>query len=583
MGINKKYIHMSIKNSITIELKGKIVDITVSYSSNLHSIYNKSLSEKNDYKKAFFITIYEMICGNKDVENLNNITIEDIEDIKIEDLERIAENIIDSSGIIRKLMDIEEFNNSDCFKKIYLMNKQLNDDFEKITSKMQSDFCAFDRKISGLSEIINYPLKNMFSQVEGLGKIYSQNLNIKKSIGLNMKPLIELSEQMKKVTSTINFSEITALAEFQSRIQKSVIGSNTFNNINVSFGIANKLQKQIEPFTNILQLKLIELQNSIPKIGVEMEFASKMLKLHSVEFDKIISNINSTNEVLMSSNINGIRSIILETQIGQRLLENQLKGLKQSLNLGTKVNYGEKLISFDNLYKSVLNEIKPFIIDLNSVILSRNSIKESIKNKAMKMNSFDWWIISSLPIGIVDEIDKYNEKLDRDKVDCIMCNFYSENNFEELDKFIDKWIKLNYFKNRIDILRDSIEVHKLGKYTLTVPTLIPIIEGVIREFMLDKYSIFSEGFKPIYRGFKDKVDELSNFLVSYVIACIDKLYCRFNPIKPNEVDDFSRHKISHGLATEYASEANSLKIILLLDEIFEIISAIQKLEFMEVR
>ena len=100
--------------------------------------------------------------------------------------------------------------------------------------------------------------------------------------------------------------------------------------------------------------------------------------------------------------------------------------------------------------------------------------------------------------------------------------------------------------------------------------------------MSEKYKIFNESFNPTYKIFKGKVEELSNFISSYVIVCIDELYCRFSPTNPSEVSDFSRHKISHGLSTEYGSEANSLKVILFLDEIFEIISSIKEMKLIEV-
>ncbi|MBZ9621400.1 hypothetical protein G9F71_000650 [Clostridium sp. FP2] len=119
-------------------------------------------------------------------------------------------------------------------------------------------------------------------------------------------------------------------------------------------------------------------------------------------------------------------------------------------------------------------------------------------------------------------------------------------------------------------------------YKLAVPTLAPLIEGVIRKFMSEKYKTFNESFSPIYKIFKGKVEELNNFISSYVIVSIDKIYCRFRATKPSEVSDFSRHKISHGLAIEYGSEANSLKVILFLDEIFEIISSIQEMKLIEV-
>ncbi|UZW12885.1 hypothetical protein OSC52_13605 [Clostridium pasteurianum] len=579
---NANVINKRMEELIKIALKGREVDIPIFYSFRSYKTYKKTLSENNDYREAFFNIIYEMIPKDKDTINFNNITIEDVKSIKIEDLNRIAEHIVNSSGIIEKLRENEGFNNSDCFKKVYLMNKKMEENFKIATSKRKHELKLVSRKLFSLTESINLPLKNVYSQVEGVGKIYSQYINRQNEIGNlispGMKSLIGLSGHMEKIMTPISDPTKLALAGVQSDLKQLTVGLNAFSNI--SAGIASEMQ--LKPLKSDLQLGLLNIQRSIPKVGLEIGVASQVLKLQSFEFSKITSNINSTREALINSNVEGIRSVLLEAQVGSSLLESQLKGVKESLSLVTKFTYGNKLVSFDSLHKSILNGIRPFITDLNSIILSRNNVMESIKVKAIAMNSFEWWLISSLPITIINEIYKKKEGLNVNEVDNIICNYYNENDFKELDKVAEKWMNLKYFNKRIDILRESIEVHKLRKYRLTVPTLVPIIEGVIRDFMLDKYKIFNESFSPIYKRFKSKVDELSNFIATYVIVCIDKLYCRFNPTKPNEVSDFSRHKISHGLATGYGSEANSLKVVLFLDEIFEIISSIQEMELIDI-
>lgn len=575
---DSKDIEKRKRNSIKIELKGNQVNISIFYSLRSYEIFNKSFSETNNYKEAFLITIHEMIF--KDTTKFDNVTIEDVEQIKIEDLEKIAKHIINSSGLLEELKKNAEFNNSDWFKKIYLMNKKIGNNLKNTTLKIQNNINLIHRDIDSISKSVITPLKNVYSQVEGVGKNYSQYLNgvnkYQNLVSPGMKSLMGLSGQMAQIMNPINNATKLALTGVRNNMKQLAVASNAYRDISV--GVTMQLQKQSEP----LRAGLLNIQKNVQKVGLQMGLASQALQLHSFKYDKIISNINSTREALINSNIQGIRSALMEAQVGSRLLESQLKGIKQSLSFVTKFNYGDKLISFDSLNKNILKGIRPFITDLNSIILSRNNIKESIKNKAEAMNSFDWWIISSLPITIINEIDKNKEKLAKDEVDYIICNFYNESNFKELDRVVEKWANLSYFNNRVDILKDSIEVHKIGKYSLTVPTLVPIIEGVIREFMLNKYKIFDKSFQPIYRSFKDKMEELNNFIATYVIVCIDKLYCKFNPVNPNKVSDFSRHKISHGLATKYGSQANSLRVILFLDEIFEIISSIQELDLAEV-
>lgn len=63
-----------------------------------------------------------------------------------------------------------------------------------------------------------------------------------------------------------------------------------------------------------------------------------------------------------------------------------------------------------------------------------------------------------------------------------------------------------------------------------------------------------------------------------IITCIDSFYIRFNPAEPDEVQDFSRHKIFHGQALNYDNEINSLKLILYLDELFYMMSSLKTLK-----
>lgn len=85
-----------------------------------------------------------------------------------------------------------------------------------------------------------------------------------------------------------------------------------------------------------------------------MGLASQAVQSYSFKYDKIISNINTPREALITNNIQGIRSVLTEAQAGSRLLESQLKGIKQFLSSTTKFIYRDKLIHFDSLNENIL-------------------------------------------------------------------------------------------------------------------------------------------------------------------------------------------------------------------------------------
>ncbi|MCD3321133.1 hypothetical protein G8V07_12520 [Clostridium botulinum D/C] len=558
MGDCSNHTNKDKKYTIKILLNKIEVDVPIFYNINMYKIFNKSFIEINDYKRCFQIAIYKLILKNN--KNIN-IEMRDVEQIRIEELEKIAKHIIDSSKLLKELSKNKEFNDGDCFKKIYIMNKKIERDLKQTVLKTKNNIDLVNGCINNLSKVTNNSLQNTCFQNRGI-------------INPSMTSIMRLSKTLSPSINMMN--SITQFNGVNNSANGIIRHLNSYDNLNTR--LVARSQRDFQPVKN----RLIDIENDIQNIGLQMNTAFQSLHLQNFKYNNIMNNIITPQEAMIDSNIQGIKSSLMKSQVGNELLQFQLKGVKNFLNSVTKFNYGNKAISLDNLNKNILLRMRPFITEFNSIILSRYSITDNIISKAETMNSFGWWIISSLPLKITNEIDKNKDELNKDDVDDIICNYYSKDNFKKLNEITNKWNRLNYFNNKIDILEDSIDAHKTGKYSLSIPTLTPLIEGIIREFMQSRYGISRFKFPPVYNEFKNKITELNDFIATYVITCIDKLYCSFNPKNPNECSDFNRNKIFHGLANKYGSQANSLKVILFLDEIFEIILIIQGLELEEV-
>lgn len=553
------------QDSIKILLHENKVNIPTFYNINMYKILDKSFNKTNDYKKSFESAIYELILKhNKNID----INVKDIEQIPIDNLEKIAKCIINSSKLSKELSEDNEFNNGDCFKKVYIMNKKIKQDLNQIALKTENNISVVHKSANKIPIATGGFLQNS----------YYRNLNAHRGIiNSSMTSIMKSSRALTPSTSIIN--NIARFSNVNNNMNGIIRQLNVYDSLNTRLAV--KSQMNFQPSKNSFIYRLTDIQNNIQNVGSQMATAFQSLHLQSFKYDNMVNNIITPKEVMTNSNIQGIKSSLMKAQVGNELLQFQLKGINKFLNSVTKFTYSNKAIHLDNLNKNILLKIKPFITDFNSIILSRYSITDDIISKAETMNDFDWWIISSLPLKIINEIDKNKEKLSKDHVDGMICNYYSKDNFNKLDEIIKKWNKLHYFNNRSDILEDAVDAHRTGKYSLSIPTLTPLIEGIIRDFMQIKYGISNFKFPPVYNKFKNKIVELNDFIATYVITCIDKLYCSFNPQNPDECSDFNRNKIFHGLANKYGSQANSLKVILFLDEIFEIILSIQGLELEE--
>ncbi len=193
-----------------------------------------------------------------------------------------------------------------------------------------------------------------------------------------------------------------------------------------------------------------------------------------------------------------------------------------------------------------------------------------------------WAFPFDVPLDITNKIIKLYKSENYDEIDNIMVNLIEK---EDLKEFINKWFKNKYFYERKGILNEAIEAHINGKYSLSIYTFIPQIEGIIWDFLLEQYPDFKKlikeekisgssikKFKYLQEFFSENV-KINFIFKPFFENVISKKYPLYN-----DVDDFTkldnivqpnRHVILHGIITDnFINEINSLKLIYLLDFIW---------------
>jgi len=152
-----------------------------------------------------------------------------------------------------------------------------------------------------------------------------------------------------------------------------------------------------------------------------------------------------------------------------------------------------------------------------------------------------------------------------------------------LEKLSKKWYENTHFTERKKILEQAIVGHKQSLYMLTIPTLLPLIEGIITDWAISKVpekdipwrqeskiKKFQDIIlkKPSPITYNIIVNSAINFILSGPVLSsfknwLDEIQTAF----PN------RHVVEHGkFDEEIFSEENSIKLFLLVDTIFHIIS-----------
>ena len=195
-----------------------------------------------------------------------------------------------------------------------------------------------------------------------------------------------------------------------------------------------------------------------------------------------------------------------------------------------------------------------------------------------------FWVVPSAPLGMwlaVKAMQDQGEATPQN-VRQLVVTWYREDDCELLKAMVDGWSRNPYFVHRRDIIRDALQAHIDGKYTLSVPTLLPVAEGILLS-ITGKAAARSGGTRRMaedvlagmYTDFmreasKDAVVEFATGITLY--GNVPPSY--FSPERyPKWLEEhglsgdqvLNRHAILHGVQTDYASEENSLRSFFLLD------------------
>jgi hypothetical protein len=140
-------------------------------------------------------------------------------------------------------------------------------------------------------------------------------------------------------------------------------------------------------------------------------------------------------------------------------------------------------------------------------------------------------------------------------------NYFSANDCALLVAMSEQWLDIPYFKDREQIVRDAMAAHRFGQCTLTIPALLPLVEGLSAEIAGDaagKQNVV----KAVAREWKAREQELWTELYSDVV--LNVIYKTYDFTK-DPAPYLNRNGILHGRVPDYGTELNSLRVFLFLD------------------
>jgi hypothetical protein len=192
-----------------------------------------------------------------------------------------------------------------------------------------------------------------------------------------------------------------------------------------------------------------------------------------------------------------------------------------------------------------------------------------------------WWLVRQLPLSFYSDVANHDEEVTREAITKYILDWFSHDQWEPLAQVVDGW-NLGIFNSTREHFQDALEVHKQGRYTMTIPGLVIQIERIVREFIQATDSFTHDSFGPVRRRFQDKFDQLNaipkgrkvthedvQLIENYHnLAVLERLYERYSPASPVAPDTVNRHAIAHGLWTGYNTVESSTYLFLLLDMLY---------------
>lgn len=175
-------------------------------------------------------------------------------------------------------------------------------------------------------------------------------------------------------------------------------------------------------------------------------------------------------------------------------------------------------------------------------------------------------------------------KATTDDVENVFIGQFQKDDWKMLVNMTKEWENNALFKARSTIIQDALEAHILGKYTLSIPALLPQVEGILSSVTKKSAGrpkkLLSEALSKDQSEFLSEVSEgllLKLATSSFLYNEIDPVY--FLPEKFSEwlrsqglIEEniMNRHAILHGIQINYSSKINSLRAFLLLDSLYSI-------------
>ncbi len=194
-------------------------------------------------------------------------------------------------------------------------------------------------------------------------------------------------------------------------------------------------------------------------------------------------------------------------------------------------------------------------------IEQQQALKEHYRKAQDYLVEEGWYLGSDMPLPNYRALAEAVDAAEHAKIEEAMCEWARS----EADAIIEGAAKA--FPDRAQILKDAAEAHRTGKYSLSVPVFLAQSDGMANDIIgnclfrgnppraLEKTLAQFDGFP---------LSDLSDILLDPLRKHSRFYTCSTKQATEGGVSLANRSEVMHGAQLDYASEANSLRGIVLL-------------------
>ncbi len=333
------------------------------------------------------------------------------------------------------------------------------------------------------------------------------------------------------------------------------------------------MQRLVEEINESLTLfNRSTLQQVAEAASISQRFSQQLAELNRINFSIHIPEIYASLQIDTSSLLcaldmsNEILKMTQAISVWRESYTQQIAEMTRSFDVISRrltADFVAFRLSFQNIVSSDI------ISDLIRLVQENTGAAEAFKEAG-------WPIAPSMPKQLKDRVVAlYQHGKTRYTSQTIM-GYYRRNNYQNLVSAVERWQDHPLFAPRMHIIKDTLRAHCNGNYTLSIPTLLPQIEGILNDYVHSNN--LSAKFGKIAEVYKAVIGDLDEYSLStwaiantllYQLQSNTYVYTSFEGelAKSVRTRKTTRHTVLHGVAISYDKPSNSLKVFLILDSL----------------